>query len=47
MKTQMIIVKILKRLDSRYEGYLSGGKLVSETEANQRIKKIINGKSKR
>jgi hypothetical protein len=34
-------------LDSRYEEYINGGKLVSETEANQRIKKIINGKSKR
>ena len=36
-----------KELDSRYEEYLKGGKLVSETEANKRIKKIINGKSKR
>ncbi len=35
-----------KELDSRYEEYLNGGKLISETEANQRIKKIINGKSK-
>ena len=36
-----------KELDSRYEEYLNGGKLVSEAEANKRIKKIINGKSKR
>ena len=36
-----------KELDSRYEEYLKGGKLVSETEANKRIKKIINGKSQR
>ncbi len=36
-----------KELDSRYEEYLNGGKLVSEKEAIQRIKKIINGKSKR
>lgn len=36
-----------KELDMRYEEYLNGGKLVSEAEANQRIKKIINGKSKR
>ena len=36
-----------KELDSRYEEYLSGGKLVSEAETNKRIKKIINGKSKR
>jgi hypothetical protein len=36
-----------KELDSRYEEYLNGGKLVSEAEANKRIKKIINGKLKR
>ena len=36
-----------KELDSRYKEYLNGGKLVSEAEAGQRIKKIINGKSKR
>ncbi len=39
--------KLKKELDSRYEEYINGGKLVSEPEANQRIKKIINGKSKR
>ncbi len=33
-----------KELDSRYEEYINGGKLVSEAEANKRIKKIINGK---
>ena len=32
-------------LDNRYEEYKNGGKLVSEKEASQRIKKIINGKS--
>ena len=31
-----------KELDSRYDEYLNGGKLVSETEGNKRIKKIIN-----
>jgi hypothetical protein len=36
-----------KELDSRYEEYLNGGKLVSEAEANKRIKKIINGKLQR
>ena len=36
-----------KELDSRYEEYLNGGKLVSEADANKRIKKIINGKSQR
>ena len=36
-----------KELDSRYEEYLNEGKLVSEAAANIRIKKIINGKSKR
>lgn len=35
-----------KELDSRYEEYKNGGKLVSEKEANLRIKKIINGKPK-
>jgi hypothetical protein len=35
-----------KELDSRYEEYLNGGKLVSEAEANKRIKKIINAKPK-
>jgi hypothetical protein len=35
-----------RELDSRYEEYINGGKLVSEKEASQRIKKIINGKSK-
>ena len=35
-----------KELDSRYEEYINGGKLVSEAEANKRIGKIINGKSK-
>jgi len=35
-----------KELDSRYAEYISGGKLISEKEASQRIKKIINGKSK-
>ncbi len=36
-----------KELDSRYEEYLNGGILVDKKEANQRIKKIINGKSKK
>ncbi len=36
-----------KELDNRYEEYLNGGKLISEREATQRIKKIINGKSKK
>ncbi|MDQ6757158.1 MAG: hypothetical protein M3004_09500 [Bacteroidota bacterium] len=35
-----------KELDSRYDEYKKGGKLVSEKEANLRIQKIINGKSK-
>ncbi len=35
-----------KELDSRYDEYINGGKLVSEKQANQRIKKIINGKAK-
>ena len=39
--------KFKKELDSRYEEYLNGGKLVSEAEASRRIKKIINGKSQR
>ena len=36
-----------KELDSRYEEYINGGKLISEAEAKRRIKKIINGKSKK
>ncbi len=36
-----------KELDNRYEEYMNGGRLVSEKEVNQRIKKIINGKTKR
>ncbi|MEO8108421.1 MAG: hypothetical protein ABI594_00230 [Ginsengibacter sp.] len=36
-----------KELDNRYEEYMNGGKLVSEKVVNQRIKKIINGKTKR
>lgn len=36
-----------KELDNRYEEYMNGGMLVSEKEVNQRIKKIINGKTKR
>ncbi len=36
-----------KELDSRYEEYIKGGKLVSEAEVNRRIKNIINGKSKK
>ena len=36
-----------KELDSRYEEYINGGKLISEAEATKRIKKIINGKSKK
>ncbi|MBA3673534.1 MAG: hypothetical protein H0W75_01010 [Chitinophagaceae bacterium] len=35
-----------KELDSRYDEYINGGKLVSEQQAKKRIKKIINGKSK-
>ena len=34
-----------KELDSRYEEYLNGVKLVSEVGVNKRIKKIINAKS--
>ena len=34
-----------KELDSRYEEYVNSGKLVSEAEANKRIRKIIKGKS--
>ena len=34
-----------KELDSRYEEYINGGKLISEAEANKRIRKIIKGKS--
>lgn len=36
-----------KELDSRYEEYINGGKLISEAKANRKIKKIINGKSKK
>lgn len=35
-----------KELDSRYEEYINGGKLISEAEASKRISKIINDKSK-
>ncbi|MEP6513769.1 MAG: hypothetical protein ABJA79_07860 [Parafilimonas sp.] len=34
-----------KGLDSRYEEYINGGKLISEEEANKRIKKIIKPNS--
>ncbi len=34
-------------LDSRYEEYKNGGKLVSEEEANKRIRNIIKGKTKK
>ncbi len=34
-----------KELDSRYEEYINGGKLISEEEANKRIKKIIKPNS--
>ncbi len=34
-----------KELDSRYDEYIKGGKLISEAEANKRIRKIIKGKS--
>jgi hypothetical protein len=33
-----------KELDNRYEEYINGGKLISEAEANKKIRKIINGK---
>ena len=33
-------------LDSRYEEYINGGKLVSESEVNKKIRKIINGELK-
>ncbi|HEY6974737.1 MAG TPA: hypothetical protein VH396_00525 [Chitinophagaceae bacterium] len=36
-----------KELDSRYAEYINGGKLISEAEANKKIKKIINSKSKK
>jgi hypothetical protein len=36
-----------KELDSRYEEYKNGGKLVSEAEAKRRIKAIINGRVKK
>ena len=32
-------------LDSRYEEYKNGGKLINEADANERIKKIIKKKS--
>ena len=34
-------------LDSRYEEYRNGGRLVSEEEADKRIGNIIKGKSKK
>ncbi len=34
-------------LDSRYEEYINGGELVSEEDANRRIRAIIKGKSKK
>ena len=34
-------------LDSRYEEYITGGKLISEDDANKRIRKIIKGKAKK
>ncbi len=34
-------------LDNRFEEYINGGKLISEAAANKRIRKIINGKSKK
>ena len=33
-------------LDSRYEEYINGGKLVSESEVNKKIRKIINDELK-
>jgi hypothetical protein len=36
-----------RELDSRYEEYRNGGKLISEAEVNKRISKIIKGKSKK
>lgn len=39
--------ELKKELDSRYEEYKNGGKLISEAEANKRIKKIVNGKAKK
>jgi len=34
-------------LDSRYEDYKNGGKLIGEVEANKRIRTIIKGKTKK
>ena len=34
-------------LDSRYEEYKNGGKLISEEIANKRIRNIIKGKTKK
>ncbi len=34
-------------LDSRYEEYINGGKLISEEEANERIHNIIKGAAKK
>ena len=34
-------------LDSRYEEYKNGGKLISEEDANKRIRAIVKGKSKK
>ena len=36
-----------KELDSRYEEYVQGGKLISEAEENKRIGKIIKGNNKK
>ncbi|MBD0294947.1 MAG: hypothetical protein ICV84_07070 [Flavisolibacter sp.] len=36
-----------KELDSRYEEYKNGGKVISEAEVKRRIKQIINGKIKK
>jgi hypothetical protein len=36
-----------KELDSRYEDYQNGGKLIPEAAANKRIKQIITGKVKK
>jgi hypothetical protein len=32
-------------LDSRYDEYKKGGKLISEEEANKRIRRILKGKA--
>ncbi len=34
-------------LDSRYEEYVNGGNIVSEADANKRIRSIIKGKPKK